>query len=211
MDATPYIVRIRRVLQDYTSPARAGVFWSDYFIKLVLNTSQDIIVNYLLRTGKKALLERLVSTFTFSGTGPTVLPADYLHFISATVSATNKTARVYIGGEGYTYLYTVHDAVVILNNAIWFVDRGDVTGTGSLHYYRRPNPILLPADSGYTTTQDFDAAVYDLITRYASSLLGVKTTVTSRDVRNRQRVSGDAARELRNPVHYPIDRDMREQ
>lgn len=205
MDAAPYITRIRRALQDYTSPTRAGVFWDTYFVKLALNTAQEVVTNYLLRTNKAALLERLVSTF--AGTGPVSLPADYLHFISATVSSPARTARVYIGGEGCTYLYTVHDAAIILGTDVYFVDRGTATGSGVLYYYRRPNKMLVTGDAGFTTAQDFDLSVYDEICKYAVAMLGAKETITGRDVAARQTTRQDLSQEVPVAVHYPIDRE----
>lgn len=194
------------MLQDYTSATRANTFWSDPVVKLALGAAQDVVVNNMLRTGKKEALKRLVSTF--AATGPVNLPANYLHFISSTISTPARTARVYIGGEGYTYLYTVHDAAVILGAQVYFVDRGNAAGTGVLHYYRRPNPLLVTGDTGFTTTQDFDLRIYDDIARYAVAILGTKETFNKRDMKMRTRVARQLGSEVPRGIHYPVDRDM---
>lgn len=211
MDATPYIARVRRILQDYTDTHHAGTFWLDYYVLLALGQAQNIVINTLLRIRNHHALRYLVSSV--DGTSPVTLPSDYLHYISAVIGDIPdgdipRTARLYLGAEGVPYLYVAHDGCVILGGNIIFLDNGDATKEGRLYYYKRPAAFVRPGDAGFSNTQEFDLHIYDMMMNVAVRLLGQKDTNNQRDIKKAKRIALATETEgamSMNPVLYPVD------
>lgn len=195
--------RVRAILRDETSDTVKGEFWRDEEILLSLNAAQDVFVDFCLRGQRRDLIKGLIKSSPYQTAGTTdsllTVAADYLMYSSAQVgpgAGQLRMSRVYLGGEGYDYLYVNHDATVILGNDIYFIDDGDPQGGGVLHYYKQPSYIGLseyndPTDPGATdpradfTVQDFDDYIYyDLMAIHASVMLGAKEPTTQRDFKN---------------------------
>ncbi len=182
MDATPYIERIRRITGDYEDEYRKGLFWADHFLLLALNAAQDAVFSKALDLPVGYPLRRLVTPLVSPG-GPLPLPADYAHFVTGVItrdSGERRFARVYLGAEAVTFFHSLHDAVFIVGDTAYFQDMGNLDGTGVLHYYRRPSPLLRPGDPGFTAAQEFDAAIYDIILNLAIKIISIKETLTRR-------------------------------
>lgn len=195
MVGSTLIQAVRVILQDIQAAHIKGEFWSDREILLALNAAQSVFINACLRLGETYLLSGLVTQSPFSAS-PYTLPADYLHYISGRVGASDtsnvlRTARIYLGGIGYTYFDTSHDAIIILNDTVFFKQAGADT-SGILNYYRQPLTIVATAFN-----EDFQSYVYtDIIVKHAATLCGFKEVQISREMKNLKR-------EIQNIVNYP--------
>lgn len=194
MDGNSLIRKVRVALQDIQTDWIQGEFWSDDEILLALNSAQDVFINSCLRNGRHEFLSGLVSWTPF-WSSPHNLPDDYLHYISGKVGTYNtadslKMARTYLGGIGYSFFYTVHDAVFILGNQVWF-KRG-VDKSGILCYWRRPLQIT----NGIFASDFKDDVYYNYIVGHATVLCGLKEIQTAREYKTTKR-------ELQELVNYP--------
>lgn len=184
------IDRVRRLIKDLPSDIAMGSFWSDREILLGLNAAQSIFCNHCLNNEQLYHLKRLIRNTGYI-TSPTTVPIDYMHYISALVGqeADLKTARLYLGGDGFNYLYVKHKAIVILQNNIYILDNaqynnGVPSGSGVLYYYCYPRPIVDLAINGTDYELDFDLWLYeDIFVYFAAVLLATKETHNQRDVK----------------------------
>jgi len=108
-----------------------------------------------------------------------------LHYASAKItdnSNVEKTARVYLGGTGISYLTAAHEFMTIINTEVWMGFR-DVVGayapatTGKLYYYKRPTQII----KGTFDNSFPDTIYYNEIVKLGTALLGMKETQTQRE------------------------------
>lgn len=195
---------MRRALHDYTDTDRAGEFWDDYFLKLCLRAAQDSVVNICVRRGLTELMRRLVSSVGSTG-GPVAVPADYLNALSARIESGGLTrfCQVYIGAEAIAFQTAGHDAALIIQDTITFLDNGNTGGAGTLNYHRQPTPMLLPADPGFSGVQEFDLRVYDYVLQVAVSLAANKATNMRLAAMRRERTALALATEPVRGVYLP--------
>jgi hypothetical protein len=178
--------RLREILHDKETATDKGTFWDDRQLRLALNAAQDVIINRLLNNKQYSNLLGLATQTTYGRN--TVVPWDYLHYMSGQVGDTEQTlklARVYLGATGDAYINVNHYAVCIIGNAMMFVNKGERISSGILYYYKRPSFIGLTSmgdDSRSDfNTIDFAFDIYDMIVQHSAQILGMKETQTQRE------------------------------
>ena len=199
MTGTLLIDKVRNLLKDGgvnlleqvgpTTNNIAGQFWTDYEILLSLNIAQDYVLNRSILSGDREILAMLHRTtgYIFNNgrrlINGTTLPNDYLTYINALVgmtAATQRLARIYEGGECLAYINAKHDAVFLHGNTVAFSVGGNYNGGGTLFYYCRPTNIV----EGDFNNSFPNEIYYNVIARYAASILGTKEIHTQRDYKN---------------------------
>jgi hypothetical protein len=201
------IDRIRVKLRDpdntaVTLATSRSMFWYDPEILAVLNACQYSFINFCLeRNLYQDLFLLMTSTQLIQ---QDILPTDYLHYQSGRIEkfSFDVPAKIYLGGDGVTYLNSDLDAFIILNTAV-DVRVGRVLGTGTLYYYKKPTTIIAG-----TFADSFTADVYRLISDYAITILGLKEIQTSRDFKGKKRLVEELA--LQPPIftNYFNDKEI---
>lgn len=140
-----------------------------------------------------------------------------------------KTAKVYLGGESASYLWTYCQAIFIVNDKIGAQGDNVITPSGTsddmpntpfvLYYYRKPSKIWLnrygdynvggqAPDTAELNREDFPENIYDDIAKLASSILSFKETQTQRDIKNLSVVAGKLNSPLAKTSLYLRDSDI---
>lgn len=180
--------RVRLYLKDLSSDIEQGEFWDWRAIELALNNSIDLLLNLALLRNDSAFLVGLVSETAYSNQADIALPADYLHFISASVGQTEDTmeqAKIYMGQDVdnyYTNEFT--RGAFIKGNTLNFREKKIQSG-GVLYYWKRPpliklDPTLTVAERTFDDTFD-QHILFDIIPKQATVMLSFKETQTQRD------------------------------
>ena len=188
MNGQLLVNQIRTVLRDRQSGYAQGEFWQDWEILQALNIAQDKFVDYCLRDKKWArYLAGLQSSYDYTVINilPYVLPADYLHYVSAIEKVviddivSYRTAGIYLGGDGVNYFSTSAENAIILGGNIYFIDNREPLGTGILYYYHYPTIITKNIFQSSFSDYVYNSYICD----YATVCLGMKDTQSTRDVR----------------------------
>jgi hypothetical protein len=108
--------RVRIELRDVVTDVNQGTFWFDTEILAVLNACQYSFINYCFSRGFYKDLFLLMTSVNVRQQD--TLPTDYLHYQSGSVEkfAFDVPAKIFLGGDGCTYLNSDLDAMIIINN-----------------------------------------------------------------------------------------------
>jgi len=190
MYTTAELVEIcRRQIGDYytNDVTVGGNFWNDFEIVQALNVSQQVVLNFLLKTKQVTHLRHLHQNTDVIPPGTISADiTDYLHIDSVLVDinedeehpAILKMARIYLGGEAEVYNIIDHRNFTLLNDDFAF-NKNRQLCSGKVFYYRKANVISLTTPS---RNIDFDDWIYkDAICSHASLLLGIKAVQTLRE------------------------------
>lgn len=206
MDAVPLIRRVRLILEDVENPTKKGEFWSDAEIILALNAAQDIFVSYCIRNKLNKHIQGLYRR-TDVIPSQSNLPSDYLHALSALTVQNNiqRFARLYFGGDADMFRYNItQNKCLIIGDKIYFYD-GINEVNGILNYYKKPSKISVYIDPEipYDPSKDFTDDIYlKVIAKYAARILGIKETMTSRDIRRHIKAKTDTDTNPLNIANY---------
>lgn len=173
--------RVRRLLKDVQSDTEKGEFWSDSEIYLALNNAQLSYASYLIKAGQYHQVAGLLTNTPISAGG--TLPADYFMYASAYVDNAGdiyprKIAKIYIGGEAWSFRFVKDTSCWIIGDNYGFVDSANYdTAQGVLYYYSYPSTIIAG-----NFNDDFAVNQYtDVIVHIAAIYLSMKEPQTQRD------------------------------
>lgn len=191
MNGNAMATEVRKLLRDFTSVTRQGVFYDDAWIRLALNAAQSSFINYCLSQGHETYLLHLLTEKDLAQAVNSIAIdcPGYLHVYAASIEDNNvyKPAKIYLGSEALAYFYVDHYACFIINDAVIFKKNGVENPVNKLAYYSKPTPIYI-AGVDYTTTPPADLEVrsfsdnvyYDIIVRIAAVILSQKDTINQR-------------------------------
>lgn len=163
--------RLRQALDDFETPRRKGLMWSDAELDRALTAAQFAVVRALYLKRHWHLISRL--GVTISGASPLTLPANYMFYGSAQSESISSgalyPASLHIGFAARDYSPdAARFTATITTSAIQFY-HGELQTDGEFRYWRRPTTI-----SGASNHTEFIDHVYDMILHWATALLQVK-------------------------------------
>jgi hypothetical protein len=216
MNGSGLVSKVRTILKDIgtdpdvsllTNPhgPNQGRFWQDSEIILALNSAQDIFINYCIQKEKHHFLTELIRNTGLVNSGePFVFTDPYFHYLSGVVGAGDlKTARIYLGGEGFSYNNVLHWAIAIIGNNLYFIENGNLS-QGILYYYTYPVAI-----ASATVLHNFDDYVYtNLIANYAAIILGMKEIQGQRDFKKYKRYLEEISSQPETFAWYVENNDL---
>lgn len=219
LNLTRYENLIRRIIKDLPDRDRQGYFWDSSELNLALNLSQLVFVKYVLATKQWYFLYRLFVQQTVNSTVSRIPPAwDILIPVTAWVIDQNgqsQPARIYYG-DGLA-ANIGHNACVVWNDVIQFYTRDRINGgpiptTGTIYFYRYPQPVYLETDTTILIPQqpdprgDFDEYVYEqYIVPYGIVILGMKEITNQRDQKYFKRLIRDIMRIPESFANFVMD------
>lgn len=163
----------------------------------------------------------------FSTVGLIPDPMYYKYTLHKTDAESLKTAKIYLGGESSSFLYSYHQAVFIVGNQI--CAQGDTIFQDQipdikhppfiLYYYKRPSKIWLreyghpdvinqPITDADIDIFSFSQTEYDTICQHASVMLSFKETQTQRDIKMAGAVAAKLGSPLAKSSLYLRDQDI---
>jgi len=186
--------KVRRIIRDFNTSTRSGLFWSDNEIRLALNIAQDSFVNFCIDNNLFYYFRKLIRQYEAdTSLAPSSLPDNFMAYSSALVYDNaekvppSKLAQIHVGGDADKYRWISHDGCFIINQDIAFTSNG-VGTCGVLFYYKYPSFIGLTSLNDHINRSDFsvvdfDQFIYDnIISYHASVILGMKETKNKRNV-----------------------------
>lgn len=163
--------QLRQALDDFETPRRRGLMWSDAELDRALTVAQFATVRALYKKRHWHLISRL--GVTVNGTSPLTLPLNYMFYGSAQcesiASGDLYPASLHIGFAARNYSPdAARFTATITSSAIQFY-HGELETDGEFRYWRRPTTI-----SGASNHTEFIDQVYEMIVHWATAILQVK-------------------------------------
>jgi hypothetical protein len=197
---------IRTKLRDFDDNSilstNRNVFWTDDEILAALNGCQLSYCNFCIENEQKEKLLLLIDQYQINAKLWDFLPNNYLHYVSVRANKFDfdVPVKIYLGGDGFQFLNSKIDALIIFNNLIT-LRVGNQYGTGTLYYYKKPNQIIIG-----TFIDSF--ADYRIICDYASTLLGLKEIQTTRDFKGKKKLLQELATKPYTFANYLKDLEV---
>jgi len=176
---------VREYLQDRETDVHKGVFWEDPWILLMVNQAQLILCRSAIEQKDWVTLDGLYTGPTAlswqGGTDtPPSLPADYMHYVSAT-SSDSLPCAMYLGATGEPFKDVDTDSFWIVGSEVYINKYGNYKNSGDFYYYKYPTELTATG----TDIIDFKDEYYETrIARLASIFLGMMEPQTQREYKD---------------------------
>ena len=163
--------QLRQALDDFETPRRRGLMWSDAELDRALTAAQYATVRALYKKRHWHLISRL--GVTVNGASPLALPANYMFYGSAQCESISSgdlyPASLHIGFAARNYSPDAARFTATITSAAVEFYHGELETDGEFRYWRRPTII-----AGGSNHTEFIDQVYEMIVHWATALLQVK-------------------------------------